>query len=411
MTLTTVHVVSKLDNAQHATFPLAQTLPPLPASSVYVRTRLVALTSNNLSYARGGGPPLHWWDAYPVPASGDPAPYHDDREAWGVVPAWGYAEVTHSTVGAIAPGALLWGFWPASGHVVPLQLEAKERPGHWKETSEHRGTLMTVYNHYEQTGGAQGAEDMHVRALCYPLWAGPNLLNRSTFSDRRIHPLGFGQPWSAEDADLSSAVVVSLGASSKTGRGLAWELARNRDTAAQGPLALLQLTSAPGTLSSFDTSLPIKSASYTEIDTAVGGWVAAHTPSRVVIIDFGASDAMLQSLLAVVAAPVTVVAVGHENKVYSSAELQARKEAGAAKVQLNTSGLRDRTIAATGAERYYREADETWTRCVADGTFGNITVKVLRGGVAGRQGIEGAWSDLCSRKVPPSVGLVIDLSE
>ncbi|OAA76129.1 hypothetical protein LEL_05813 [Akanthomyces lecanii RCEF 1005] len=409
MSSTEVHVVSKSDNSKHATCKLEQSLAPLSASSIRVRSRLISLTSNNLTYARGGGPPLHWWDTYPVPEC-CPAPY-SNRDDWGIVPAWGYADVVESTIDTIATGSLLWGFWPASGHAVQLQLEAKELPGHWKETSEHRGRLMTVYNHYQQTKESD-ARVMQLNALCFPLWSGPNLLNLSTFSDQRIHPLGFDLPWSAEDADISSAAVISLSASSKTGRSLCWELTRNRDTAAHGPLALLQLTSAPETLPSFDTQLPVKSASYTEIDAAVS-WVAEHTPSRVVIVDFGASDATLQTLLAAVgstSASATVVAVGYENRIYSSEELQARKDTAVAKVQLNTSGLRDRTIAAIGAERYYRESEETWARCVKDGTFVSIAVRMLRG-VVGHQGIEGAWSDLCSRNVPPSQGLVIDLSE
>lgn len=409
MSPTEVHVVHKDNNSRHATCTIEQNLPPLAASSIRVRTRLVSLTSNNLTYARTGGPPLHWWDTYPVPES-CPPPYQN-RDEWGIVPAWGYADVVESTIDAVPSGTSLWGFWPASGHAVQLRLEAEELPGHWRETSEHRGRLMTVYNHYQQANDP-AAHAMQVNALSFPLWSGPNLLNLSTFSDQRIHPLGLDLPWSAEDANLSSSAVVSLSASSKTGRSLSWELARNRDTAAHGPLALLQLTSAPETLPSFDTQLPVKSASYTEIDAAVS-WIAGHKPSRVVIVDFGASDATLRALLAAVGStstPVTVVAVGNENKVYSSEELQARQDTGVAKVQLNTSGLRDRTIVAIGAERYYRETDETWARCVKDGTFDNISIRMQRG-VAGRQGIEGAWSDLCSRKVPPSQGLVIDLSE
>jgi len=57
-----VHVVSKADNAQHATFALETPFSPavgLRPSSIRVRTLLVSLTSNNLSYARGGHF-LHW---------------------------------------------------------------------------------------------------------------------------------------------------------------------------------------------------------------------------------------------------------------------------------------------------------------------------------------------------------------
>ena len=54
-----VHVVSKTDNARHATFAIQTEPVKLAPSSIRVRTLLVSLTSNNLSYARGGDF-LHW---------------------------------------------------------------------------------------------------------------------------------------------------------------------------------------------------------------------------------------------------------------------------------------------------------------------------------------------------------------
>ncbi|KAK3192351.1 hypothetical protein K4F52_001564 [Lecanicillium sp. MT-2017a] len=269
---------------------------------------------------------------------------------------------------------------------------------------------MTVYNSYELTKPSALA-DMQMAALFRPLWSGPNLVNSSVFSPRRIHPFGFGAPWSEDDADLSAAVIVSLSASSKTGRGFFWEMARNRDAANNGPLGLLQLTSAPDTLPSLKTQLPVRSTSYT--DSEAVAWLENLEPSRVVIVDFGAPDAALQSLLAslsnlATSPSLTILAVGYENKVYTANEIQARLATSTSKVQLNTSGLRDQAIKAIGAEEYFREFDEAWVRCVQDHTFDNITIRKL-GAVEGPQGIEGAWTDLCSRKVPPSIGLIIDL--
>lgn len=56
-----VHVVSKLDNRQHASFDL-EVAPQSELSefSVRIRTQLISLSSNNLSYARMGGF-LHWY--------------------------------------------------------------------------------------------------------------------------------------------------------------------------------------------------------------------------------------------------------------------------------------------------------------------------------------------------------------
>ncbi|KAJ4362163.1 hypothetical protein N0V95_001511 [Ascochyta clinopodiicola] len=401
-----VHVVSKLDNKEHAVFWINETLPSLAASSVRVQTWLVSLTYNNLTYARSGTP-LHWWDVYPV-GSSSPSPY-DNKEEWGIVPAWGYGRVIDSNIDAIVSGSLLWGMWPTSGHTIDLHLEPNEPKGHWTERSPHRNKLMTVYNSYEQVSQRE-PQAMRITALCKPLWQGPHLLNASVFSAERIHPFGFGAPWSETDADLSSAVVISLSASSKTGRSFSWELARNRDVERLGPKALLQLTSAPDTLPRYETALPVMTASYDDSSAMV--WTEQFKPSRIVIVDFGASDAVLEALVAKssdIATNVTVVAVGYEAKVYTQEEIQARMKTAIAKVPVNTSGIRDQSIGRQGASKFARHLDETWNKCLTERAFDSLRIKVLRA-IDGVEGIEGAWSDLCSRKVPADIGIVVDLS-
>jgi hypothetical protein len=54
-----MHVVSKADNAVHATVGLRPIEEALSPSSIRVATSLISLTSNNLSYASGGDS-LHW---------------------------------------------------------------------------------------------------------------------------------------------------------------------------------------------------------------------------------------------------------------------------------------------------------------------------------------------------------------
>ncbi|KAH5389929.1 hypothetical protein HBI32_244440 [Parastagonospora nodorum] len=401
-----VHVISKLDNAKHAVFCLEENLSALASGSVRVQTLLISLTYNNLTYARSGTA-LHWWDLYPVPKD-SPAPFNN-REEWGIVGAWGYSRVLDSNIDSITPGSLLWGLWPTSRHTVDLRLEAIEPAGHWKECSPHRSNQMTVYNCYEQVARTN-PHAMRMTALCKPLWQGPHLLNTSVFSPQRIHPFGFGAPWSEDDADLTSAVVISLSASSKTGRAFSWELARNRDVSKHGPLALLQFTSAPSTLAMYGSALPVKNVSYEDLSAM--SWVGRFKPSRVVIVDYGASDAMLQSLIASasdVVANITVVAVGYEAKVYTRQDIQARMATASTKVSVNTSGVRDRAIEAQGASEYSHQTDQTWNTCLKEQAFDNLKVKVLTA-VEGREGIEGAWTDLCERKVPADFGMVVELA-
>jgi hypothetical protein len=104
--------------------------------------------------------------------------------------------------------------------------------------------------------------------------------------------------------------------------------------------------------------------------------------------------------------------VGYEAKVYSPVELKVRLSINKSlhKVQLNTSGLRDRAIEAIGPDEFFRRQEAAWKRYHEEGGLGSLDLKSLRG-VEGPEGIEGAWSDLCGRKVPPNTGIVVDLSK
>ncbi|EAT86542.2 hypothetical protein SNOG_05478 [Parastagonospora nodorum SN15] len=160
----------------------------------------------------------------------------------------------------------------------------------------------------------------------------------------------------------------------------------------------------------YESSLPVKNVSYEDLSAM--SWVERFKPSRVVIVDYGASDATLQSLIASasdVVANITVVAVGYEAKVYTRQDIQARMATASTKVSVNTSGVRDRAIEAQGASEYSHQTDQTWNTCLKEQAFDNLKVKVLTA-VEGREGIEGAWTDLCERKVPADFGMVVELA-
>lgn len=407
-----VHAISKKDNSKHVVYNIPPTSESPVANSVRVKSHIISLSSNNMTYARMGDI-LNWWDAYPVPEN-SPAPYNN-REEWGIVPAWGYARILESTINELVPDSLLWGFWPASSHAIDLQLEAnQDHPGQWFERSSARASLMTIYNVYQSISATDTntkPENMHLPALCKAVWRASTVLNSYIFAVEHIHPLGIDAPWSEADASLTKAVVISLSASSKTARGFHWQLARNRNIESDGPLALLQFSSAPETLAIFPTSaLPVKSVAYNRIKDATVSVISEFQPSRVVIFDFGTPESVLTSTLATLSeaspsTPVTVVAIGSEAKVFTPEQLQALFNSPVPKVRLNTSGVRDLAIKATGSVEFERRIDESWDRCMADKTFENLKVKVFRGA----EGINESWSDLCDRKVQPNVGVIIEL--
>lgn len=141
-----IQVLRKDDYSQQTLLTLPASTPSddLPPSSVRVRTTIIALTVNNLSYAIGGDK-LHWWDTYPPPPS-LPSPYND-RGRYGIVGAWGYGTVLESST-SLVPGTLLRGYFPVSTLPTVLQLVPAGAKGHWIENSPHREKLFPLYQRY-----------------------------------------------------------------------------------------------------------------------------------------------------------------------------------------------------------------------------------------------------------------------
>jgi hypothetical protein len=165
---------------------------------------------------------------------------------------------------------------------------------------------MPIYNRYEQVhpDEEKEADERAWSALFRGVWVAGYLLSEYVFPpDPRarepVHPLGAASklPWSVDDADLSSAVVVVLGASTKVARSFSWCLFdRPRGS---GPLGLVQVTSSPAALQGVAERKGwggvCRTLAYTEIDQATG-WIEGLQPSKVVIIDCGARDYALSQI-------------------------------------------------------------------------------------------------------------------
>ncbi|KAE8378557.1 hypothetical protein BDV26DRAFT_280962 [Aspergillus bertholletiae] len=421
-----IHVVSKQDNSRHAVVtvdsaPLATR--QLPPSSVRVRPLLLTLSSNNLSYARAGDF-LRWWHTYPVPSEA-PAPYND-QSAWGIVPAWGYARVLDSTTD-IAPGSTLWGFWPTSGLPTELTLIPGEPRGHWFEVSEHRKDLMTYYNRYEVVS-EDDRDTMAWTTAIRAIWAAGYLLSEYVFSPKGtttpVHPAGAaaGLSWTTEDADLSSAVVVNLAASTKTARSFTYNLLCRPQ--GSGPLGILQITSSPEALERAAEQQiakhrlgagPVKALGYAEVDRAVP-WLVSLAPSKLVIVDCGARDnalmrlrELLQTHAILQNCKIVIIQVGSQQKVYTADEMHeafaSMKTLG--KVQSNASGARDTAIELDGPEAFFGRMDQRWKQWLDDRTATVPDMHLVWGaGVAGAEGMYGGWERLTKGEVRPEEALV-----
>ncbi|KAF9876139.1 hypothetical protein CkaCkLH20_06585 [Colletotrichum karsti] len=414
-----IHVISKKDLTKHETISADVSLPPLAPSSIRARSSLVAITSNNLSYAKLGDF-LQWWSSWPVPADA-PAPYNN-RDEWGIVPAWGFGRVLKSNVDAIPSGSLLYGFWPTSSHTVDLKLEPHDPKTHFREVSEHRQGLGSIYNRYNLVDEtARPGESRALFANAFSIWNAGYMLNRFCFPTEYepAHPFGrHGGTWTDADADLSAAVLVNLSASSRTGRSTTWNFARNRKPGVNGPLAFLNATSSPKTLEPApQAAFEIKGVGYDDLAAKeTVEWIGKFKPKRVVVLDNGAPSAATERFReALVGAlpetSLTLVMIGGEPKMQTPEEfvaLMGLKSKWGATVQLNTTFVVDDGVAAEGGEKFFEENEKAFDRAVEEKYLGDI--ELVRGsGVSGSKGVEGAWENIIKGTLAPSKAWVYQL--
>lgn len=228
---------------------------------------------------------------------------------------------------------------------------------------------------------------------------------------RPVHPLGNELPWSSEDADLSKAVVVNLAASGKTARAWSDIVCGSRGDSMAGPLGVLNVTSDPSKLI---TKFPKKKTiNYTEITTPeTFDWIKSLRVERIVIMDFGGRDSAAGKLHTALLGDdwskeqILFVQIGQEAKVYSEDEMNESMKAFGelGKVQLNTSGVKDRALERRGAKFYYSDMMKGWEKWIESGGLEGMRLD-LGNGIGGSDGIEGGWSNICKGNVDGDVGM------
>jgi hypothetical protein len=437
------------------TVPSDVNLPSLPPNALRVRSHILSMTANTLTYCNLGDV-LGWWSTFPVPA-GLPAPYNDSN-VYGISPAWGYATVLESTHSSVEAGQLIWGYFPLSTYPVDLQFDVSSPPGtakgHLIETSPHRASLMPLYQRYIPISADTSKKSTEIQlatdSLIKVLWECGYLLNTHIYTPSLLqsnikpsHPMGVdagpNAQWTNEDADLSSAVVVSLAASGKTALSVARELKASRPEGA-GPIAHVALTSLRSQPFVEKTGLYDSTSIYTDLTLSpaaiIQEKILSHNPKRVVIINYGGSNAVVGALLGTIPAitptvSTTLVIIAGEPKVLSkedkaalAAMLTSKAEAqdsDAAKpkiqavVQSNASGQREAAMKALGEDKYFEAVNTAWTK-FRDGTeteFGlqSLGISVQLGeGMHGEKGVQGIWERLCRGDARPDIGLVVKLA-
>ncbi|MEH6558183.1 MAG: DUF2855 family protein [Oceanicoccus sp.] len=173
---------------------------PLNEGQVRVNIEKFALTANNITYAVAGEQ-MGYWRFFPA--------INDPEGEWGVMPVWGFAVVSESTLPEIEVGERLYGYFPPATELTltPKRL-SKTR---FTEGAPYRQDLAAAYNNYKRLGADPDydASTDNERMLLAPLFTTSFCLWDS-LADKN---------W------CGAKQVIIVSASSKTSIGLSYALA------------------------------------------------------------------------------------------------------------------------------------------------------------------------------------------
>jgi len=193
--------INKRDLSQTRLVDLAEDDASPGEGEIVVSIERFGFSANNITYAVAGDT-LNYWQFFPAKnASTD--------VDWGVVPVWGFAQITKSNHGSLEVGERVFGYFPPASTLVmkPVGLSNQS----FFDGSEHRSSLPKGYNSYRRVGAApsKNTQADNLQMLLFPLYA-------TSFC---LADLLRSESW----FDAQQIIVAS--ASSKTSIGLAYGLA------------------------------------------------------------------------------------------------------------------------------------------------------------------------------------------
>ncbi|KAK7703033.1 hypothetical protein SLS64_009304 [Diaporthe eres] len=357
----TQHLVSLPDEVPYA---------PLGPSSVRVRTKVMSLTSNNMTYAKAGFL-MKWWNIHPLPPS-TPAPFNDATK-YGRINCWGHAEVLDSTHPSVDKGSYLWGYWPIGTLAQDLVLEKGTVSGQVFVKNDHRQDIFSMYNRYfifppdlGQSIEAR-AESIAYDAIFRVMFETAYLVNRFVFTldpKETIIPGLSSAAWDPSKADIKGATIICLAPGSKVALSFARELRQGQ----KKPVAKVI-----GAASEYSIDFVRNTGEYDEVISTgeKPSDVLAKIPdgSKIVLVDFGGRSGVAQKWAAAFSETrkdFLLMNCGGEISEESSSNVLAKfQKAQSApptyeSAQINASDIRDLAIAKYGEERYFKDFEEAW---------------------------------------------------
>lgn len=174
--------------------------PELEAGQALLRVETFGMTANNVTYAVFGEA-MSYWDFFPA------------EKGWGRLPVWGFAEVERSDADGVEPGTRVYGFLPASSHLVVAPASAGERG--FVDGSSHREALPSAYHRLLATepDPFYRADTEEIQMLLRPLFFTSFLIDDQL----------------ADEGLTAQGPIVISSASSKTAIAAAFLLARREE--------------------------------------------------------------------------------------------------------------------------------------------------------------------------------------
>lgn len=231
----------------------------LVAGQIKVKIDAFSFTANNITYWAMGDK-MSYWQFFPASdnASSD----------WGIIPAWGFADVVESKCNELAIGERLFGYFPTAESLV--MQPSKVAAGMLIEGASHRQKLPSVYNMYRRVHAEPGYNPAHdaLRMLLFPL-------HITSFC---IYDMLKSQKWFGVEQ------IIITSASSKTSLGLAFALSED-DTAP----AVIALTSKNNSDFVAQTDYYQNTLSYDQLEDI-------DTHKKTVIVDMSGNGELISQL-------------------------------------------------------------------------------------------------------------------
>ncbi len=334
---------------------------------VKVKINRFAFTANNITYAAAGDL-IGYWQFFP--ALGDSA------DGWGVIPVWGFAEITDSKVDGLPVGDKLFGYFPPANDLTMVPVNISEN--RFVDGAEHRSALPPGYNTYRRVNSELGydASMDNERMLLWPLFITSFCLWDS---------LQVNNWYEAEQ-------LIVISASSKTSIGMAYALHEDDKAPKVVGMTSTRNLDLVNSLGLYDSSVSYDSI--TDIDPNIPA----------VIVDMSGNSEVLGKLHSHLGDNMKFcvnVGITHWEATGTNEGIITERS----EMFFAPSHIQMR-IKDWGVEGFDKKSADFITQTVAKSRSW-LKLKTL----SGLSGLEGIYPDICAGTVAPDEGIIIEMEE